>query len=301
MTDIIPYNMGFDITILAGSVGQSSMVMYQRDFKVYLEFAKTPDTALNPQTLARWRVHLATNTKHSPNTINRMLSSVRTIIRSAEEQGYVPNGTWQGFQQIRGIKTEALKQRTKPNARTRIEPEDMRRLVDAPDTNTLIGIRDRAMLHTLASSGVRIHELSTLTPEQIATKKEGYQLRVIGKNDTEYRDAPLSREAYDHVMEWLQKRHVPSPYIFTSFANRSQKLTDRAMTEMSIWRTVKHYAGLCGLRNIKPHDFRRFVGTQVAQTDLRQAQKALGHKKLDTTARHYILDDLKIGITDNLF
>ena len=47
--------------------------------------------------------------------------------------------------------------------------------------------------------------------------------------------------------------------------------------------------------------FRRFVGTQLARKNLRMAQKALGHKRLETTARHYILDELEPGLTDDLY
>lgn len=52
--------------------------------------------------------------------------------------------------------------------------------------------------------------------------------------------------------------------------------------------------------NIKPHDVRRFVGTQLAKRDIRTAQKALGHKHIDTTAWHYVLDELDVGLTDDL-
>ncbi len=70
------------------------------------------------------------------------------------------------------------------------------------------------------------------------------------------------------------------------------------MSAVNVWRTVQHYAALVGLAHIKPHDFRRFVGTQFAKEDIRRAQKALGHKRIDTTARHYVLDELEVGLTD---
>jgi integrase/recombinase XerD len=53
--------------------------------------------------------------------------------------------------------------------------------------------------------------------------------------------------------------------------------------------------------DVKPHDFRRFVGTQLAKEDIRQAQKALGHKRIDTTAAHYVLDELEPNLTDDLY
>ncbi len=52
---------------------------------------------------------------------------------------------------------------------------------------------------------------------------------------------------------------------------------------------------------MKPHDFRRFVGTQLAKDDIRKAQKALGHKDIRTTAKHYVLDEIEAGLTDDLF
>ena len=68
-----------------------------------------------------------------------------------------------------------------------------------------------------------------------------------------------------------------------------------------MWQTIKKYADQAGLENVKPHDLRRFVGTQLAKKDIRKAQKALGHKRIDTTARHYVLDELEVGLTDNLY
>jgi hypothetical protein len=68
------------------------------------------------------------------------------------------------------------------------------------------------------------------------------------------------------------------------------------MSAVAVWRVVRKYADDAGLTDVKPHDFRRFVGTQLARTNLRMAQKALGHKRLETTARHYILDELEVGV-----
>ena len=74
-----------------------------------------------------------------------------------------------------------------------------------------------------------------------------------------------------------------------------------ALSASAVWQTVRKYAVDAGLDDVKPHDFRRFVGTQLARKDLRMAQKALGHKRLETTARHYILDELEPGLTDGLY
>lgn len=301
MDDLVPISLGFDTTILTGSIAESSMKMYQRDFKAYLDYAVTPVMAMLPSTLARWRTHLSVNTDLSPNTINRMMSAVKRLMDEAEAQNYIPRGTSEDFKRVHGVKVEALKHRQKEHSRVRISPDEMRMLTSLPDPLTLVGIRDRAMLHTLASSGLRVDELATLKRSQMVSIGGGHQVKVMGKNDKSYRDAPLSDEAYEDIKEWLARRSIISDYLFTSFQGKSGQMKAAPLTSVSIWRIVKAYADQCGLEHIKPHDFRRFVGTRLAKTNPRAAQKALGHKKIGTTMDNYVLDDLEVGITNNLY
>jgi len=291
----------FGAEILAGQLAPSSIDMYRRDYAAYLRFAGSLAEALDAAALARWRAHLANETAMSPNTINRMLSAVKRLIREAAAQGYIDHEIAVAFDRVPGVKTVALKERVKPSARVRIEPTDMRELCDSPDPDRLIGLRDRAMLATLASSGLRVSELAELTVSRVLKKGSGYVVLVRGKNDTEFREAHLSREAFAHIQTWLDIRHVDSDYIFTAFEGRGQRLSSRPLSAVAIWQIVRRYSLENGLSDVKPHDFRRFVGTQLARADIRKAQKALGHKRLETTARHYVLDELEPGLTDDLY
>ncbi|MFN3333863.1 MAG: tyrosine-type recombinase/integrase [Caldilinea sp.] len=291
----------FDASLLAGQLAPSSIAMYQRDFAAYAAFAGNVTALLDAATLARWRTHLAQETDMSPNTINRMLSAVKRLMREAATQSYVTHEVAAAFDAISGVKTAALKDRIKNNARVRIEPVAMRTVCDAPATERLIGLRDAALLATLASSGLRVSEAATLMRHHIRAKASGYIVLVRGKNDIEFREAPLSREAHSHIQTWLAERPVESEYVFTAFNGRGERVSARPMSAVAIWRVVRKYTNEAGLDAVKPHDFRRFVGTQLARTNLRHAQKALGHKRLETTARHYILDELEVGLTDNLY
>ncbi|MEZ4676954.1 MAG: hypothetical protein R2932_22305 [Caldilineaceae bacterium] len=127
--------------------------MYQRDFEAYLLFAGSFDRAIKAPTLARWRTHLAQETDMSPNTINRMLSAVKRLMREAAAQGYLSHEIAGAFDTVNGVKTVAMKTRIKDNARVRIEPEEMRTVCDFPAGDTLLGLRDSALLATLASGG----------------------------------------------------------------------------------------------------------------------------------------------------
>ena len=294
-------SQSFDASILAGQLAPSSIAMYTRDFAAYINFADDPNIVLDPTTLARWRTHLAQATNKSPNTINRMLSAVKRIMREAAVQGYLTHEVATAFEQVPGVKVAALKDRIKGNARVRIEPSEMRTVCELPELERLIGLRDTALLATLASSGLRVSELVTLTHAQIRPKGKSYVVLVRGKNDIEPREAPLSREAYGHIQTWLDARPIASDYIFTAFDGRGARLSDRPLSPTATWTMVRKYADEAGLNDVKPHDFRRFVGTQLARTNIRNAQKALGHKRLETTARHYVLDELEAGLTDNLY
>lgn len=303
MTNIVPISVGFDTAILAGSIATSSMAVYERDFLAYLAYAGNRENALDASTLARWRTSLVTTTRMSPNTINRMLSAVKRLIEAAAEQRYVDGETALAFKRVRGVKVGSLKDRVRIRNRIKIEVDVMRMLIDSIDRSTLVGLRNAALFLTLASSGLRIHELSQLKEEQIVQRGDGYLLHMYaeeGKNQDEDREANISVEAVVAIRVWLTARTIQSPYIFTSFAGRgnSRPLT-KPISSQGAWLVVKDLAEPL-IPGVKPHDFRRFVGTQLAKKDIRAAQKALGHKRIETTVK-YDLNEIEVGITDRLF
>lgn len=325
VVDSLPTSLPFHIDMLAGQIAPSTAAMYERDFRAYLAYAGTAEAALDVVTLRRWRAHLAAETPLSPNSINRMISAVKRIVKEAAAQGYMQHDEADRFAAVEGVKAAALKDRIKSNARTKIEPADMRAICELPDRSTAMGARDAALLATLASGALRVHELVAVQEKHIVRKGGYFILMVRGKNDVEAREAPLSREAAQRIEEWLTTRRrildvrvaeqgtlvranesaaKGDEYIFTAFdgnGDETLRITERALTTTAVWQIVRKYAKLAGLSDIKPHDFRRFVGTQLARKDIRQAQKALGHKRLETTARHYVLDELEPGLTETLY
>lgn len=298
----------FDVDILAGQVRKSTADKYLGKLNAYLAFAGSTEAALKPATFAKWRTSMATG-KMSPNTINLHLASVRSLLKEAASQGYISSELAEQFKSVRGVKVSAMKEKLKKNARTKITPEDMRRLCDAPQADTLVGKMHRALLLTMASSGARISEVVTLKPAQIEARKKGkvesFVIVVSGKTDIGNREAPLSSEAFKAIHEWLQARaavSVKSEFIFTGFSGRGGRdPRQKNITTEAAWQTVKRYAEQCKLAHVKPHDFRRFVGTNLAKDNPRQAQKALGHKKITTTYDHYVLDEMEVGLTENMF
>jgi integrase len=151
---------------------------------------------------------------------------------------------------------------------------------------------------------MRVFEVASLRVEQLVERYSGHFLLVTGKNEIEAREALLSREARQRIERWLQARRAAGeevPYIFTGFEGRGERMTDNPISIVGAWKVVQRYSDEVGLVDVKPHDFRRFVGTQLAKTDIRKTQKALGQKRIDMTAAHYVLDELEPNPTDDLY
>ena len=165
-------------------------------------------------------------------------------------------------------------------------------LVEAPDTSTPLGLRDRALLETLYSSGVRAGELVGLTLQDLDLVRG--TIRVLGKRRKE-RIAPLGSYAAAALRDYLQARSTLRPPHDRVFVNaRGGPLTTR-----SVQRIVETYVRqtLPGRRTVSPHTLRHTFATHMLDggADLRVVQELLGHESLSSTQiyTHVSIDRLK--------
>ena len=142
----------------------------------------------------------------------------------------------------------------------RPDGEEVERLLAAPDVDTTLGIRDRAMLEVLYATGLRVSELVGLRSEQV-NLLQGV-LRVVGKGDKE-RLVPLGEPAVDWVERFLERGRAiilgakPSPALFPTGRGR-------AMTRQAFWHLVKRYAARAGIsHHISPHTLRHAFATHL--------------------------------------
>lgn len=307
----------FDTSILAGTKSPNTIEQYRMHFGAYLTFAGSFAQAVQPATLARWRQSLYADgftakdggaKPYSIAAINQRLAAIRGVMTEAAQQGYITHELAEQFKHIKGLKQVANKDRRKAHARTAISKADMQRIIDAPDASTAAGMMHRALLLTLATCGMRISEAVSLKIADLHWETNdqgaGWVAYVLGKNMDKPEARPLGKGAKEAVDAWLTMRAglgVQSEYIFTGFGGRGSRTPSaKPINRGSAWELVQRYAKALDLAHIKPHDFRRFVGTQLAKKDIRLAQKQLGHKRIETTAQHYVLDDIALGVTDNL-
>ena len=164
-----------------------------------------------------------------------------------------------------------------------ISEKEIEKLLDAPDEKTDIGLRDKTMIETLYSCGLRISELTNL--ELLNLNLRQGVIRVIGKGQKE-RLVPMGDQLISLLENYLVStrknflKKKNSDFLFLS--SRGQK-----MTRQSFWHRIKYYCINCGFEpeKISPHVLRHAFATHLLNNgaDLRVVQLLLGHSDLNTT------------------
>jgi len=172
--------------------------------------------------------------------------------------------------------------------------DDMFRLLDSIKTDTLAGLRNRAIFETLYSCGIRVSELTGLNVFDVDFTQS--VVRVLGKGDKE-RIVPIGRKALDAIKAYRQKIQKETGIAAAEngpiFLNKNKgRLTTRSIARI-LDQTVKQ----CGLLiPVSPHALRHTFATHLldAGADLRVIQELLGHKSLSTTQKytHVSIDSL---------
>ncbi len=156
------------------------------------------------------------------------------------------------------------------------------RLLEAPEGDDQKGLRDRAMLHMLFSTGLRVSELCALDSDIDLSRDE---LSVRGKGD-KVRVVFLSAEAKDAVRAWQKARKDMDEALFVNIGPRAHTDGDNRLTPRSVQRIIKQYATRAGItRRVTPHTLRHSFATDLLTNgaDLRSVQALLGHASITTT------------------
>lgn len=163
--------------------------------------------------------------------------------------------------------------------------DQVKTLLEAPNTNTKTGLRDRAILETLFSTGMRVAELVSLDREQLNIKPEteDLEISIVGKGDRP-RTVYFSERCVKWLRKYLETRDDDSKALFIRY--RGPKDASLRLSARSIENIVKKYVKQAGLPKFTtPHTLRHSFATDLlAQgVDLRVVQEFLGHKNVATT------------------
>lgn len=169
---------------------------------------------------------------------------------------------------------------------TFLNPEEVERLFDQPNIETVNGLRDRAILELLFSSGLRVSELVGLDREHINLKRREFTVRGKGQKD---RPIFISEAAADWIERYINKRTDNVKPLFIRYSGTKQVDLSgnyHRLTARSVQRMVSRYALLAGItKHVSPHTLRHSFATDLLMNgaDLRSVQALLGHSNISTT------------------
>lgn len=235
---------------------------------------------ITPELIRKWRLwlnRLGTNTSDEleKTTQNYHLIALRSFLKYCAKRD-IPT--------LSADKIELA--RTKRKQVTFLNQEELERLFTQPDIQDVGGLRDRAILELLYSSGLRVSELVGLNRDHINLKRREFMVRGKGQKD---RPIFISQTAADWIEQYLDARSDKSPALFARVGG--QKSIDTSgnhlrLTARSVQRMVARYALLAGItKKVSPHTMRHSYATDLLMNgaDLRSVQAMLGHSNISTT------------------
>lgn len=270
---------------------------YRADLEAFLRFHGRDPVELEwlvaviPDHVAAWRDAM-TAASHRDRSIARRMTALRSLFSYLHTYGYQgANPAHPKF-----VRTPSVPRDGKTVG---IAPRDCRKLLDAPDPKTPVGVRDRAIFALLAYTACRVGELVTMNVESVKTDGEHRIVEIQGKGRKE-RKGVIPIEARERLADWIRVANITKGPLFRpSKSPRGQGrdgFQESRLTVSRIEKLLKHYVTKLGLDpNITVHSFRVTATTRARElgVDILDLQEYLGHEDPRTT-RSYIRDAEKL-------
>lgn len=260
---------------------QKTIANYDHYLTRLIDFAGDINVAdIDPELIRKWRLwlnRLGTNVSDElqKTTQNYHLIALRSFLKFCAKRD-IPA--------LPADKVELAK--TVRKQVTFLTPEEVELLFGQPDINKPAGLRDRAILELLFSSGLRVSELVGLDRDHINLKRKEFMVRGKGQKD---RPIFISDAAADWLSKYLDARKDGTKPLFVRYSGT--KKVDLSgnyhrLTARSVQRMVARYALLAGItKHVSPHTLRHSFATDLLMNgaDLRSVQALLGHSNISTT------------------
>jgi len=294
----LPYFDDFLLNLQTNNYSEETVYNYERDLKVFQDFLDEINIKfdkIDKKTILNYKAYLSSRDRRTPKTkkgkqklncysINRMLSSLRSYLKFLIDIDYkIP------------VSPEAIKLVKNIKKHPRVsEFKEIVKLVESPtmfEKNEIIAIRNRTMLETLLSTGMRISELVNLRKVQIDNTGRVF-IRGKGKKE---RFVYLTPRAQKHIKRYLDVRgKTDSPYLFIPYRGKNIHKNDKRVSQNYLQEKVKRYRELLGFNlPTSCHSIRHAFATYLAENGANPAaiQVLLGHESLNTTTRYIHASD----------
>jgi site-specific recombinase XerD len=255
------------------------------NYKLYLErFVEFTDDIIvdkiTTETIRKYRLWLNRYANDNDDTLATITQSYHLIAL----RGFL---TYLSSREIASLSPEKI---TLPKVSrkqvTFLHYDEVVRLLDQIPLTSEVGLRDRAIVELLFSSGLRVSELVNLNRDHVNTKRREFMVRGKGQKD---RPVFIAQATADRVNDYLAARLDNLPPLFLSYSRNNITSTGgdyRRLTARSIQRLINTYARLAGItKHVSPHTMRHSFATDLLMNgaDLRSVQSMLGHSNISTT------------------
>jgi len=268
-----------DALWLADGLAKNTLAAYRSDLALFAGWLGGRGIALadaREADIDAWLAHLHARAERvRPTTLRRFQASLRRFYRWLIEQGRI------AADPLLNIQPPVTAERF-PKTLTE---QNIEALLAAPDTGTLLGLRDRALFEVLYATGLRVSELVGLKLFHVGLNER--VVRSFGKGGKE-RLVPLGEVAADWLQRWLRDgrpallKGRASDFVFVTGRRNSN-----GMTRQMAWTLIKRHAVAAGIprEKISPHVLRHAFATHLLNhgADLRVVQLLLGHSDISTT------------------
>ncbi len=261
---------------LEKNLSDNTTEAYIRDLYLLEDFICARYPGLPPQEVST--THLEAfladlhDKKHARASMARTLSGVKSFFNYLNENGFIASSP------AELLESPKLR-RSLPAV---LSVDEIRRILEAVDLSTPQGHRNRAMIETLYSCGLRVSELIGLRLSDLFFD-DGF-LRVTGKGDKQ-RLVPVSGEAVKQIGLYLERRkHLPLQARYKEFVFLNNK--GRSLSRVMLFLIIREAVKAAGIeKTVSPHTFRHSFATHLVQggADIRVVQEMLGHESIATT------------------
>ena len=262
---------------------QKTIINYQLYLERFIDFAgDIPVDKITSELIRQYRLWL--NRYKNDNT-GESLSLITQSYHLIALRGLL---TYLSRRDIKSLATDKIiLPKTVRKQVTFLQYDEVLRMIEQIPTDTESGLRDRAIVELLFSSGLRVSELVNLNRDHINLKRREFMVRGKGQKD---RPVFISKGAAEHVSTYLNSRTDSLPALFLSYSKRTTTPSTsggyRRLSARSIQRMVSQYALLAGItKHVSPHTMRHSFATDLLMNgaDLRSVQSMLGHSNISTT------------------